>query len=859
MYAQGEKISPINIADEMQKSFIDYSVSVIISRALPDARDGLKPSQRRILYSMLELGLYPNRPFRKCAKIVGETMGNYHPHGDLAIYPTLYHMAQDFAMRYPLIAGQGNFGSIDGDDPAAMRYTEARLTPLAMQMLADLDKDTVDFQPNYDESKVEPKVLAGGFPNLICNGTTGIAVGMATSIPPHNLNEIADAIVHLIDHPDCDIETLIKFVQGPDFPTGGIICGKAPIAEAYRTGRGSIKLRGRAGVEEHGGRDHIIITQMPFNVAPSTVEKQLASLVNDKKIEGISDIRNETNKDGVRLVIELKRAAIPKVILSNLFKHTQLETTVGINMLAIDHGRPRTLNLKQMLQCWTEHRHEVVVRRTQFELRAAEARAEILDAYLLALANLDEFIRIIRESRTRDEARIKLMSFSWTRAQAVHFGLHIRSEARLVSGRYEFSEGQVDAILDLQLYRLCGLERDKIAKEYKEIIERIAELQGILASEAKIWGIVKKELQEIRDKYADARRTDIVPDEGEIRIEDLIANEATIITITHAGYIKRTAVSAYRAQHRGGKGVSGQDTKDDTDFVEHLFTASTHDFILFCTENGRVYAEKVYDVPEAGRAARGKSIANLLELREGEKVAAMIRIQEFSDTQNLFFATRNGIVKKTNLSDYSNVRRTGVAGINIEEGDCLIAVKLTTGNSEIVLVSHQGKSIRFHEEDVRAMGRTATGVWGMDLQEDDVLVAAEIVDPQATLLVAGENGVGKRTEFTEYRKQTRGGKGIITMSTTEKTGSVVGALTVTDTHEIMLTTANGQTVRCPVNGVRLCGRNTQGVRLINLDEGDKLVAIARVISESQEAAAEDQSALPLQQPAGEQPKPEEKK
>ncbi|MBI5396194.1 MAG: DNA gyrase subunit A [Verrucomicrobia bacterium] len=857
MYAQGEKISPINIADEMQKSFIDYSMSVIISRALPDARDGLKPSQRRILFAMHELGLAPNRPHRKCAKIAGDTSGNYHPHGEQVIYPTLVHMAQDFALRYPLIDGQGNFGSIDGDDPAAMRYTEARLSPIGMLMLADLDKDTVDFQPNYDETRREPKVLAAGFPNLICNGSTGIAVGMATSIPPHNLSEVVDACIHLIDNPECEVEAICKIITGPDFPTGGMICGKGPILDAYKTGRGTIKLRGRAGVEESGGKDQIIITQMPFNVAPSTVETQVASLVNDKRIEGISDIRNETNKDGVRLVIELKRGAIPKVILSNLFKHTSLETTIGINLLAIDHGRPRTLDIKQLLACHTEHRREVVIRRTQFELRAAEARAEILDAYLIALANLDEFIRIIRESRTREEAKIKLMSFSWTKAQVQHFGLHIRSEARLVSGRYEFSEKQVDQILDLRLYQLTGLERDKVTKEYKEIIARIGELTGVLASEAKIWGIVKKELKELKEKFGDTRLTDIVPEEGEIKIEDLIANEPAIITITHSGYIKRTAVSAYRAQRRGGKGVSGQDTKDDTDFVEHLFTASTHDFIMFSTENGRVYCEKVYDIPEAGRAARGKSIANLLALREGEKIAAMIRIQDFSDQLHLLFATQNGIIKKTNLSEFSNVRRGGIQGVNIEKDDRLIGVKLTNGNSEIVLVSRTGQSIRFHEEEARDMGRTATGVWGMDLDKDDLLVAIEIVDPQATLLVAGENGIGKRTEFEEYRRQSRGGKGIITMATSEKTGRVVGALSVTDTDEIMLTTAGGQTVRCRVKDVRTSGRNTQGVRLINPGSGDKLVAIARVITESQEAAAESgQPALPL---AAQTPPPEEKK
>ncbi len=857
MYAQGEKIIPINIADEMQKSFIDYSMSVIISRALPDARDGLKPSQRRILFAMHELGLAPNRPHRKCAKIAGDTSGNYHPHGEQVIYPTLVHMAQDFALRYPLIDGQGNFGSIDGDDPAAMRYTEARLSPIGTLMLADLDKDTVDFQPNYDETRREPKVLAAGFPNLICNGSTGIAVGMATNIPPHNLSEVVDACIHLIDNPECEVEAICKIITGPDFPTGGMICGKGPILEAYKSGRGTIKLRGRAGVEESGGKDQIIITQMPFNVAPSTVETQVAALVNDKRIEGVSDIRNETNKDGVRLVIELKRGAIPKVILSNLFKHTSLETTIGINLLAIDRGRPRTLNIKQLLECHTEHRREVIVRRTQFELRAAEARAETLDAYLVALSNLDEFIRIIRESRAREEAKIKLMSFSWTKAQVQHFGLHIRSDARLVSGRYEFSEKQADQILDLRLYQLTGMERDKISKEYKEIIAKINELAGILASEARIWGVVKKEMKELKEKFGDTRLTDIVPEEGEIKIEDLIANEPAIITITHSGYIKRTAVSAYRAQRRGGKGVSGQDTKDDTDFVEHLFTASTHDFIMFCTENGRVYCEKVYDIPEAGRAARGKSIANLLALREGEKVAAMIRIQEFSDQLFLFFATQNGVVKKTNLGEFANVRRGGIQGINIEKNDRLIGVKRTNGNSEVVLVSRTGQSIRFHEEEARDMGRTATGVWGMDLDDDDLLVAVEIVDPAATLLVAGENGIGKRTDFEEYRKQSRGGKGIITMATSEKTGRVVGALSVTDTDEIMLTTAGGQTVRCRVKDVRTSGRNTQGVRLIAPGSGDKLVAIARVITESQEAAAESgQPSLPLPQPATELPKPD---
>jgi DNA gyrase subunit A len=818
MYAQNEKVTPVNISEQMQQAYIDYSMSVIVGRALPDARDGLKPSNRRVLYAMRELGLLHNRPYTKCAKVVGEVLGKYHPHGDASVYDTLVRMAQDFAMRYPLIDGQGNFGSIDGDPAAAYRYTECRLEEIAEELLADLDKDTVDFQPNFDEREREPVVLPARIPNLLVNGSTGIAVGMATNIPPHNLGEIVDACCALIDEPEMEVEKVAKFIKGADFPTGGLICGRQGIKDYLLTGRGSLKIRGRIGVEEvKGGKERLVISEIPYNVNKASLIERIAELVNDKKLDDISDIRDESNKDGLRIVIELKRDAIPKIVINNLYKHTQLEDTFGVIMLAIDHGRPRTMNVKQMLDCYIAHRREVITRRTKFELQKAEERAHILEGFRIALENIDAVVKIIKGADDRDDARKKLMD------------------------RFRLSEAQANAILELRLYQLTGLERDKIEEEYLELIKRIEYLKSLLASEKKLMGVVKTELLEVKEKYGDARRTDIVADEGEINIEDLIANEACIVTISHQGYLKRTAVSAYRSQRRGGKGVIGMEQREE-DFIEHLFTCSTHDFIMFFTEEGRVYVEKVYELPEMGRAAKGKSIANFLQLRPEEKVAALLRIKEFSDRNYLLFATRVGIVKKTVLSAYQNVRKGGIIGITIEKGDRLIGVKLTNGNNEVVLVTKDGMSIRFHEEDARLVGRGAVGVWGIRPEKGDYVVGIEIVDPQATLLVAGQHGIGKRTPFDEYRKQSRGGKGIITIKTTDKVGDVVGALSVTDADEVMLTTSQGQTVRTGCKDIRVAGRNTQGVKLIDLNKGDKLVAIARVISEKQEEEAESNDA-----------------
>jgi DNA gyrase subunit A len=864
-YSMGEKISSINVAEEIKASFLDYSMSVIISRALPDVRDGLKPSQRRILYAMHELSLFPGRKPYKCAKICGDTSGNYHPHGEAVIYPTLVHMAQPWAMRERLVDGKGNFGSIENDPPAAMRYTEARLTHLGAALMQDMDRDTVDFVPNYDERMTEPKVFPAAFPNLLVNGGTGIAVGMATNMPPHNLGEVIDGICAQIDDPAITTAQLMKFIKGPDFPTGGMICGVEGIKNYFETGRGSIKLRGRVGVEEmKGNREQLVVTEIPFNVNRAALEERIADLVNEKIITEISAMRNESDEN-TRLVMELKRDGNPKVVINNLYQHTQLEITFSVNALAIDHGRPKTLNLKQIIQCYIEHRREVILRRTRFELRKAEERAELLEGYLIALANLDEFIHIIRSSKTRDEARIKLLAFEWSRAQVETLGVLIRNEARVINGRYSLTERQVDAILDLRLYQLTGLEIDKVEKEYKALIETIKDLLDILAKESRVMAIIKQELMAIREKHATPRMTEIVPDEGEIAIEDLIANEGVIITLTHSGLIKRTNVSSYRAQRRGGKGVIGMatregETPEDQDFIEHLFTASTHDYLMFFTNAGRVYVERVHEIPDMGRAAKGRSIANLLELKEGEKVAAMIRVLSktgpnredltWEQSGELFFATQQGTVKKTSLNEFANVRKGGIIAISIDPGDTLIDVKLTRGsiveNDEVkdpgdgvVLITKDGMSIRFNESDVRSMGRSATGVRGINLEKGDALVAAAIVVPEATLLVAGENGIGKRTDFSEYRVQSRGGKGIITMKTNEKTGSVVGALTVTAAAEIMLITTGGQMVRTFVQHIREAGRNTQGVKLINLDGKDKLQAIAPVISEQQaEAAAE---------------------
>ena len=867
LFAANEKIAKINVADEIKNSFLDYSMSVIISRALPDVRDGLKPSQRRILYAMHELGLYPPKKHMKCAKICGDTSGNYHPHGEAVIYPTLVHMAQPWAMRERLVDPQGNFGSVEGDPPAAMRYTEARLTPLGGSLMADMDKDTVDFVPNYDERLTEPTVFPAAFPNLLVNGGTGIAVGMATNIPPHNLGEIIDGICAQIDNPHLTLKELMKFVKGPDFPTGCMVCGLEGVKQYFATGRGSLKVRGKVALEElKGGREQIVITEIPYNVNRALLVERIADLVNEKIITDITAVRDESDEN-TRVVIEVKRDAITKVVINNLYKHTALESSFAVNALAIDRGRPKTLGLKELINCYIDHRREVVIRRTKFELRKAEERAETLEGYLIALSSMDEFIRIIRSSATRDEARIKLLAFDFSRAQVEAIGILIRSEARLSNGRYSFSEAQANAILDLRLYQLTGLEIDKVRAEYRELLEKIKDLLDILAREERVLAIIKNELLAIKEKYATPRLTELVPDEGEIAIEDLIANEGVIITLTHTGLIKRTNVSSYRAQRRGGKGVIGMVTREaapeeDQDFIEHLFTAGTHDYLMFFTNLGRAYVERVHEIPDMGRASKGRSIANLLELKQGESITALIRIvaktgpdkEDITWQQEdfLFFATRQGTVKKTALAEFANVRKGGIIAIGIEPGDTLIDVKLTSGRDQVVLITREGMSIRFSEEDVRSMQRPAAGVRGISLDGNDVLVALAVVVRDATLLVAGDNGIGKRTPFDilladgtiepVYRLQSRGGKGIITMKANERTGGVVGALTVRETDEIMLITTGGQMVRTFVKDIREAGRNTQGVKLIELQPGDKLQAIAPVISEQQEEAAAESPA-----------------
>jgi len=869
MYTLNEKVEPINVAEEMSKSFLDYSMSVIISRALPDARDGLKPSQRRILYAMHDLSLFPNRQHRKCAKICGDTSGNYHPHGEAVIYPTLVHMAQSWAMRDCLVDGQGNFGSVEGDPPAAMRYTEAKMTHLGAALMDDMDKDTVDFVPNYDETRTEPTVLPAAWPNLLVNGGTGIAVGMATNMPPHNLIEVVNGICAQIDDPDITVEQLRQFVKGPDFPTGCTICGSAGIKLYSETGRGSMKVRGKAGVEEiKGGREQIVITEIPYNVNRATLVSRIAELVNEKVLTEISAIRDESDEN-TRVVIELKRDGNPKVVINNLYKHTALESSFAVTMLAIDHGRPKLLSIKDANTAYIEHRREVVLRRTRYELRKAEDRAETLEGYLLALANMDDFIKIIRGSSNRDEAKVKLLAYEFSKKNVEKLGILIRSESRLEEGIYRFSEQQINAILDLRLYQLTGLERDKIEAEYKALIEKIKDLLDILARETRVLQIIKDELRGIAEKHGTARLTQIVPDEGEISLEDLISNEGTIITITHKGFIKRTAVSAYRAQRRGGKGVKGMVTREgsteeeEDDFVEHLFTATTHDYLMFFTQTGRCYIERVYEIPEMGRAAKGRSIANLLELRSEEQIAATIRIQAKSsgtgpaaidntwdDQLHVVFVTRSGIVKKSNLGDFQNIRKGGIIAIKVEEGDSLIDANLTTGQNEVVLITKDGMSLRFHEEELRDQGRDTVGVWGIRPSKGDVVVAMAIVSADAQLLVAGENGIGKRTPFDDdkgpvYRLQSRGGKGVITMKTGDKTGDVVGALTVTDKDEFMLITNKGQMVRTRVKEIRETSRNTMGVKLIDLHSGEKLQGIAPVVADEEEESNENTPELPL--------------
>lgn len=808
MYTEKEKLTPTNITEVMEKAYIDYSMSVIISRALPDARDGLKPVQRRILYAMIRQGMLHNRQFHKCAKVVGEVIGNYHPHGDQSVYDTLVRLAQHWVMRVPLIDPQGNFGSVDGDPPAAYRYTESRLTAAAEELLRNLDEDTVDFQPNYNEEMSEPTVLPSGLPSLLMNGSTGIAVGMTTNIPPHNLGELIDGTRALIDNPNISIDDLMKIIKGPDFPTGGTILGSEGIENYMRTGRGIVRMRGIIHTEEiKNGKEQLVITEIPYNVNRANLVTKIADLVRDKVIEGVSDLRDESDEN-TRIVIELKRGEIPRVVVNKLFKHTSLESSFGVILLALVNRRPREMNIKEMLEQYVEHRRDVVRRRSEFRKAKAEARAHILEGLKIALDNLDDFVKIIRASSNRDEAKLRLMD------------------------KYPLSERQTNAILDMRLYQLTGLERDKIEAEYLELMKLIAELRDILENEGRLLEVIKAELAELREKFATPRRTQFLAAEGEFRMEDLIVNEGCIITVSHKGFIKRTPVSSYRSQKRGGKGVIGTGSYDE-DFTEHLFTASTHDYMMFFMNNGRVYVEKVYDIPEGTRISKGRSLKNVLEMQPDERLAAMIPVKEFVDTRHLVMATSQGVVKKTNLIDYRNFRRGGIIGINIDPEDQLIGVKLTEGENELVMITRKGMSIRFSENDLRDQGRATRGVRGIKLKgADDAVMTIEVVNPDETLLIAGMNGQGKRTSFDEYRLQGRGGSGIIAM----KTRGVAGALSVAETDEIMLLTHSGQAVRTRVHEVRVIGRTTQGVRLINLKDNDHLVGISKVIEVDEEEA-----------------------
>jgi len=802
-----ERLTQIAIEDEMRSSYLDYAMSVIVGRALPDVRDGLKPVHRRILYGMNEMGLVHNRAYRKSAKIVGEIMGNYHPHGDTAIYDTLVRMAQDFNMRYALVDGQGNYGSVDGDPPAAMRYTEARLTKLAEEMLADIDKETVDFGPNYDESTVEPLVLPAKVPNLLVNGAGGIAVGYATNIPTHNVAEVVDGLMLLIENSDATIDQLMKKIPGPDFPTAGFIYGTQGIRDAYKTGRGLLTLRAKAAIEtdERTERDRIIVTEIPYQVNKARLIEKIAELIQDKRIEGISDLRDESDRDGLRIVIELKRSEIPLVVLNNLYKHTQLQTTFGVIMLALVHNRPEVLNLKQILEAFIEHRREVVVRRTAFELRKAEERAHVLEGLKIALDHLDAVITLIRRAQSPEVAREGLMR------------------------QFRLSEIQANAILDMKLQRLTQLERNKLVEEYQETIKRMEYLRSVLGSEALVRKLIKDELEAIKKEYRDERRTQIIPEEAEINIEDLIAQEAVIVTVSHAGYIKRNAVSLYRAQRRGGKGRIGMGIKEE-DFVETLFTASTHDYLLFFTDAGKVYWLKVHEIPEAGRAAKGKAMVNLLALGSDEKVTATLPVKEFRDDRFVVMATRQGVIKKTELSAYGNPRQGGIIALSLDQGDKLIGVQITDGQREILLGTRQGIVIRFKEDEVRPMGRTAYGVRGITLEEGNEVIGMETITPDSTtsILTVTEGGYGKRTPVTEYRIQGRGGKGIISVKTTERNGLAVGFLQVRDEDEIVLMAAKGKILRCKVDDIRQIGRNTQGVRLLDLEDDDRVIGVARL-------------------------------
>lgn len=796
------------IEDEMRESFIDYSMSVIVQRALPDVRDGLKPVHRRILYAMNELGLLPGRPYKKSATVVGEVLGKYHPHGDAAVYDSLVRMVQDFSLRYPLVDGQGNFGSVDGDSAAAYRYTEARLTPLAVAMLQDIEKNTVEFVPNFDDRLEEPTVLPSRLPNLLINGSSGIAVGMATNIPPHNLVEVVGGVKALIDDPGADFSVLMQHIRGPDFPTGGYVYGTEGIRQCYERGRGRIVMRARAAVEEKeaSGKSRIVITEIPFQVNKARLIEQIADVVRLKKITDVADLRDESDRDGMRIVVELRRDANPTVVLNQLYKHTQAQTTFGAIMLALEGGVPRVMNLKELLQRFIEHRHEVITRRAQYDLDRAQAREHVLVGLKIAVDNIDEVVQVIRKAKDVEAADVALRE------------------------RFDLTEKQSEAILNMRLSRLTSLEITKLEEELKAVRLEIRELKALLASKPKRMQLLKDELDELVEKFGDSRRTEIVEEEGEFSIEDLIAEENMVVTISHAGYIKRIPVGTYRRQRRGGRGIAGMGTKEE-DWVEHLFVASTHEYVLFFTHSGQVYWLKVYDIPQGGRAARGRPIVNLIQIKPDERIAAFVSVREFDDRHCLMFATRNGTVKKTVLSAYGNPRSSGINAINIEPGDELIDVQLTDGTNDVVLATRNGMSIRFSERDVRPMGRAAAGVRGIQLEGDDRVIGMVVIRRDATLLVVTENGLGKRSQLGDYRVQKRGGKGIITLKRTGKTGAVVALKEVQPGDELMMITRHGVIIRLPVEGIRVIGRNTQGVKVMNLDSGDSVVDVARVVSD----------------------------
>ena len=822
-----DQVHDVDLKKTMETSYIDYAMSVIASRALPDVRDGLKPVQRRVLYSMIELNNGPDKPHRKCARIVGDTMGKYHPHGDSSIYGALVNMAQDWSTRYPLVDGHGNFGSVDGDGAAAMRYTEARLSKISMEMLADINKDTVDFMPNFDETEKEPTVLPSRYPNLLVNGTSGIAVGMATNIPPHNLREVIAAVVKIIDNQvledrGTEIEEILKIVKGPDFPTGGMILGTSGIEQAYRTGRGKIRVRAITDIETmQNGKNRIVVTELPFMVNKARLIEKIAELVRDKKIDGITDLRDESNREGMRICIELRRDVNANVILNQLFKHTQLQDTFGVIMLALVNNQPKVLNLHQMLDHYLEHQKDVVTRRTKYDLNKAEERAHILEGLLIALDNIDEVISIIRGSRTANEAKEKLEK------------------------RFGLTDVQAQAIVDMRLRALTGLEREKIEAEYAELMDKIAELKAILADEKKLLGVIREEIMLISDKYGDDRRTSIGFDEYDISMEDLIPKENTVICMTKLGYVKRMSVDNFRSQHRGGRGIKGMETIDD-DYIEELLMTTTHHYMMFFTNTGKVYRLKAYEIPEASRTARGTAIINLLQLQPGEKITAVIPISEYAEGNYLFMATKKGIVKKTPICDYANVRKTGLTAINLREDDELIEVKKTDNTKDIILVTKYGQCIRFHETDVRSTGRNSMGVIGMNLVDRDEVIGMQLDTQGDYLLIASEKGLGKRTKMEEFSPQNRGGKGVKCYKITEKTGNIIGIKAVNDDHEIMMITTEGIIIRMKVEDISILGRVTSGVKLINMDEDVTVASIAKV--------REDKSLIEeIEQADGEQP------